>query len=110
MAKTYKVLAQNNPAATTNVALYTVPALTSAVLSTIAVCNQSLTSGATINIAVRPGGATLDPKHYIVYRGYVAPADSLFLTLGVTLATTDIVTIYSTTATTSFSLFGAELT
>jgi len=41
----YKVLGQSNPAATTATTLYTVPAGTQAVVSTIAVCNQAAASG-----------------------------------------------------------------
>ena len=41
MATTYKVLGQSNPAATTATTLYTVPAATSAIASTITICNQS---------------------------------------------------------------------
>jgi hypothetical protein len=40
MATTYKVLGQLNPAATTPTTLYTVPASTSTVVSTITICNQ----------------------------------------------------------------------
>jgi len=40
----------------------------------------------------------------------VAGADSTTLTLGITLAATDVVTIYASTANTSFNLFGSEIT
>jgi len=39
MANTYKVLGQSNPSETTATTLYTVPSATSAVCSTIAICN-----------------------------------------------------------------------
>lgn len=41
MISTYKVLGQSAPAATTAVDLYTVPALTSTIVSTITVCNRA---------------------------------------------------------------------
>jgi hypothetical protein len=108
MATTYKVLGQNNPSATTATTLYTVPASTSTVVSTIAIANQAGTSG-TYRIAIRPAGATLDPKHYIVYGATVAASDSVLLTLGITLATTDVITVYASSATMSFSAFGSEI-
>jgi hypothetical protein len=108
MATVYKVLGQNNPAATTNTTLYTVPASTAAVVSTITICNQA-SSAATYRIAVRPAGATIDPKHYIVYGATVAASDSTALTLGITLATTDVITVYASTATLSFNAYGSEI-
>lgn len=107
MATVYKVLGQSAPAATTNVSLYTVPAATSAVCSTLSICNRGVST--TIRVAVRPSGATLANEHYIIYDNYVNAGDSVFLTLGITLATTDVVTIYAGTANTSFSLFGSEV-
>jgi hypothetical protein len=58
MATSYKVLGQSNPAATTATTLYTVPAATQAVISTLVVCNQASTA-ATFRLAVRVGGAAL---------------------------------------------------
>jgi hypothetical protein len=108
MATTYKVLGQVNPSATTATTLYTVPSATEAVVSTISICNQAGTSG-TYRIAVRPAGETLAAKHYLVYGATVAASDSVLLTLGVTLATTDVLTIYGSSANMSFSAFGSEI-
>ncbi len=58
MATSYKVLGQSNPSATTATSLYTVPAATQAIVSTITVCNQAATA-ATYRIAVRIAGAAL---------------------------------------------------
>lgn len=109
MATAYKVLAQNNPSATTETTLYTVPSNTSAVVSTISVCNQAGTSG-TYRIAVRPAadGSTA-AKHWIVYGATVAASDSIMLTLGLTLAAGDVVRVYSSSANMSFSAFGSEI-
>jgi len=103
----YKVLGQSNPAATTATTLYTVPAASSAVVSTISVCNQAGTA-ATFRIAVRPAGATLAAQHYIVYGATVPASDSTWLTGGITLAATDVVTIYASSATLSFNIYGSE--
>lgn len=107
MATAYKTLGQSAPAATTNTDLYTVPALTQSVCSTLAVCNRGAST--TFRVAVRPAGAAIANQHYIVYDGYVNQYDTVFLTLGVTLAATDIVTVYAGAATLSFSLFGSEV-
>ena len=107
MAATYKVLGQVIPAATTLTTLYTVPSATSAVGSTLAICNQS--SSTNVRVAIRPAGAAIDPKHYIVYDTVVSSNDTLFLTIGVSLATTDVVSVYAGTANVSFNLYGSEV-
>lgn len=109
MATNYKVLGQSNPSATTDTTLYTVPAATSAVVSTLAICNQS-GAPATFRVAVRPAGAALAALHYLAYDSVLDQNDTVTLTLGITLATTDVVTIRASTATVSFSLFGSEIT
>jgi glucose-6-phosphate dehydrogenase assembly protein OpcA len=108
MATTYKVLGQSNPSSATATTLYTVPSAKSAVVSTIAVCNQAATA-ATYRIAVRPAGATLAAQHYLAYDSSVTANNSTMITVGVTLATTDIITVYGSTATMSFSAFGTEI-
>jgi hypothetical protein len=102
---TYKVLAQSAPSATTNTTLYT--ASNATIVSTL---NVSNTGGSTdtIRIAVRPAAATLANLHYLVYGVQVPPGAILTYTGGVTLANTDVITVYSTTGTSSFSAFGSE--
>lgn len=108
MATTYKVLGQVNPAATTNTTLYTVPSATSAVASTIVICNQAGSAG-TYRIAVRPAGAAIDPMHYLVYGGSIPANETITMTIGMTLATTDVVTVYASSTSFSFNLFGSEI-
>lgn len=108
MATTYKVLGQSNPSATTATTLYTVPSSTSTVVSTISICNQAA-SAASYRIAVRPAGATLAALHYLAYDIAIAANDTTALTLGITLATTDVVTVYASSANLSFSAFGSEI-
>jgi len=108
MATTYKVLGQSAPSAATDTALYTVPSATSAVVSTLSVCNRGVST--TFRAAVRPAGATIADQHYIVYDNFVNAGDAVFLTLGITLAATDVVTVRAGTADMSFSLFGSEIT
>jgi hypothetical protein len=108
MATIYKVLGQSNPSATTATTLYTVPAATSTVLSTLVITNRA-GSTSTYRVAIRPAGATLSNEHYIVYDSTLAVNDAVFLTLGITLATTDVITVYTSAATTTFSAYGSEI-
>jgi hypothetical protein len=108
MPTVYKVLGQSNPSATTATTLYTVPASTSTVVSTVSVANLTGTA-ATFRIAIRPAGATLANQHYLAYDVTVAASDTTVMTLGITLATTDVITIYASTANLAFSAFGSEL-
>jgi hypothetical protein len=108
MPTTYKVLGQVAPSATTNTTLDTVPSATQCVVSTIAVCNRAGTS-ATYRIAVRPAGATLANEHYIAYDAPLAANDSTFITIGITLGATDVITVYASSANLSFSAFGSEI-
>jgi hypothetical protein len=107
MATVYKVLGQSAPSGATDTSLYTVPSATSAVVSTLSICNRGVST--TFRAAVRPAGATLADEHYIVYDNFVNAGDAVFLTLGITLAATDVVTVRAGTADMSFSLFGSEL-
>jgi len=109
MAEAYGVLGQANPSATTLTDLITVPSATSMVVSTIMVCNRGA-AGTTFRIAVAPGGAADDPKHYLFYDTAIAANDSKPVTIGVTLAATDKVRVYATLATLAFSAFGVKIT
>lgn len=108
MAETMKSLAQITPAATTLTAAYTVPALTTAVISTITVCNQGA-STATFRIAVAVAGAADNTKQYLYYDCPLAAKATFAITLGITLAATDIVRVYASSATMSFNIFGSEV-
>lgn len=119
MATTYKILAMTGSAgnygngaqtltATTNINLYTVPSSTQTVISTIMICNQSANAG-TYRIAIRPAGATIATQHYIAYDVSLAGNDTTALTLGITLGATDVITVYSSAATMSFSAYGSEI-
>ena len=109
MAETYKVLGQVNPSATTLTTGYTVPAATSAVVSTVSVANRSATPTA-FRLSVAVAGAADNNIQYLAYDVPIAGNETQTLTLGVTLATTDIVRVYATVATLSFNIFGVEIT
>lgn len=107
MALNYKSLGQLNPSATTLSTLYTVPSATQAIASTLVVCNQGVST--TFRVAVRPAGASIDPKHYLAYDSPLDANGSIFLTFGMTLTATDVVSVYAGTGNLSFNLFGSEV-
>lgn len=108
MPTVYKVLGQSAPSATTDTTLYTVPAATNTVVSSIVIANRDATA-ATFRIAIRPGGASLANQHYIAFDVTVGASDSTVLTLGLTLAATDVITVRASSANLSFSAYGSEL-
>jgi hypothetical protein len=107
MATTPKVLGQSNPSAATLTDAYTVPALTATTISTITVCNRS--SVATqFRISVAKLGAADNNVQYLYYDQMVPGNDTFAATIGITLATTDVVRVYAVLATLSFNIFGIE--
>ena len=108
MTIAYKVLGQTNPSANVATTLYTVPSANSAIISTVSICNQAATA-TTFRLAVRPAGETLEPKHYLNYDTSLPGNDSITVTIGMTLAQTDVVTVYAGSATVSFNAFGNEI-
>ena len=108
MPTIYKVLGQSNPAATTLTTLYTVPAATETVVSSIVIANLAA-SAATFRIAIRPNGAAIATSQYIAYDITVGASDSTVLTLGLTLDATDVLSVYASTTTVTFSAYGSEI-
>jgi len=109
MPTAYKVLGQIAPSATTATAIYTVPASTQTVVSSVSVCNRSASS-ATYRLSVRPDGATLANKHYLTYDADVAANDTVILTIGITMDATDVLEAYASSGDLSFHAYGSETT
>jgi hypothetical protein len=105
---TYKTLGQAAPAATTSTDLYTVPAATQAIVSTITIANRAATD-ATFRISQSLTGAALANKDYLVYDATVPGSGFITLTLGITMATTDKLRVYASSANISFNAFGTEI-
>lgn len=108
MPTNYKVLGQSAPSATTNTSLYTVPSSTETVVSTITICNRSSTD-ATFRIAIKPDNASTASQHYVAYDAPVLKNDTVALTLGITMNASDVIEVYASSASISFSAFGSEL-
>lgn len=105
----YKVLGQQAPSAATPADLYTVPAATQAIISTITIANRGATA-TTYRISVRPNGEGQATKHYLAYDVTIQANQTDTLTLGITLDAGDVVTVYSASANCSFNAFGTEIT
>lgn len=108
MATVYKVLGQSKPTAATATTLYTVPESTQTVVSTLVITNLTIDMSS-IRVSVRPAGAAQEDKHYIIFDQNFGGYQTVAFTLGITLAATDVVTVYDTAGKCSFNLFGSEI-
>ena len=108
MATNYSILGQAAPSATTETDLYTVPAATEAIISTLVVANRS-SSDATFRISVSPAGAATSNEDYIAYDLSCGGNGINAFTFGITLEATDKVRVYASSANLSFNLFGSEI-
>lgn len=103
-----KILGQGLPAANTFVDLYRVPTANSAVVSTLNVCNLN-SSNVTFRVAARPNGNTLTAQQYLVYDTAIPAQDTIALTIGMSLAANDVITVFSVQGSVAFTLFGSEV-
>jgi len=109
MATNYKGLGQEDLPAEVATTVYTVPAATEAIISTIVICNRDDAAN-TFRIAVRPDDATLANEHYIAYDVPIGANDATNLTLGVTMDAGDIITVYGgASSELSVNVFGSEI-
>lgn len=109
MANNYKSPVQVVPSANTLTTLYTVPAATQSIFSAINICNLSSTS-ASVRLAFRPSGAAIDPKHYILFDTIISGNDTFMINQGMSMGATDVLSVYASTASVSFTGFYAEVT
>jgi len=115
MPTAYKILGQTLPTANTLSNVYVVPTSTSAIISTISICNQS-SANANVDIMIRPINDTLANKHYLIKGVTIPRADTMILSPGITLNASVIVAVNNavasgeTAANVSFNVFGVELT
>ena len=104
-----KVLGQSSPGAASLTTLYTSPAATQVVASSLSICNRSATA-TSFRVAIRPAGAAVADEHYLYHDMPLAGNDTFVATIGFTLAATDVVSVYAALATLSFQVFGVERT
>lgn len=109
MATTYKILGQSQPTNTNNATLYTVPASTQAIVSTLTACNASITD-TTFRIFVVPSGGSATTANALFYDGELVANSTISFTLGITLNTGDSLVVRASTGTSvTFQAFGSEL-
>ncbi len=106
---TYKVLGQALTASTANADLYTVPASTEVIVSTLTISNVTATA-ATARVFIRVAGAAAATSNAILYDVSIPGNSVQAFTLGITLAATDKITVQNgTSSALTFQAFGAEL-
>lgn len=109
--QTYKNLGQAFPATTAVSDIYTVPASTMAVISSIAICNNSTTTTTSISMSHAVSGVADTTKQYFVKNAPVEPKETKILTFGGALAATDVIrATVSTVSNLSINIWGVELT
>ena len=108
MAVSYKQLGQGNPGAVLT-DLYTVPAATEGIVSSVVACNRSAVAK-TFRVSVAVAGASDDPEQYYVYDRSIPANDTTIVQIGISLAATDVVRVYASTTDVSFSINGMEIT
>jgi hypothetical protein len=109
VATAYKILGQARPLDTNNADLITVPSSKAQVISTLTVTNTTA-SAASYRVFARITGATAAEGNALAYDVAIAANDTVALTLGCTLATTDKLTVRSSLASgLTFTAFGSEL-
>lgn len=109
MAETIKILAQAD-LGTGLTDLYTVPASTSTVISSIVISNRS-GSTRTFTLKVAPAGVADAAQHHLYGSVPLTKNNTFVATLGVTLAATDKLRVQADAASAlSITVFGTEYT
>ena len=109
MPSTYKILGQSRPANTSNTDLYTVPASTEAIVSTISATNVTATARA-IRIFIVPSGGSASEANALVFDAELLPNTVQAFTIGVTLAAASKIVVRTVTASAiTFQAFGQEI-
>lgn len=105
----YKILGQISPNDSSYTALYTAPAATSSIVSTITVCNQRY-DATRYRIAILPSGtSTPTSTHFIAYDAEINPFETQYITIGATLGAGDKIVVFSFGTPLSFAAFGTEV-
>lgn len=109
MATAYKYAQVQGTASTgTYATLYTTPAATQAVISSLVITNQA-SSDVTVRIGLDTTAGTPGASEWLVYDAVIAGNDTVALTLGVTLDAEKFVRVSSSANTCNFSAFLSEI-
>ena len=108
MPTSHLILGQAAPATSSN--LFTVPASTTYIVSTLVIANVT-TSAATVRVHARLAGAAVAIGNAVVYDASIPANSTITFTLGMTFAATDILTVVSgTSGALTATAFGSSLT
>lgn len=109
MATVYKNVGVQGTASTgTYATLYNTASATTAVISSIVVTNTS-SSSATYRIAIMGSEGTPAAANWVVYDAAIAGNDTIALTLGIALGTTQYIRVSSSANTVTFSAYVSEI-
>ena len=108
MASTYKVLGQSKPSADTNSDLYTNPENGQAIVSTVAIANTGDLADS-YRIFIRKDGATASDSNALVHDAIIDSNSTVTMTLGATIDSQDVITVYSRRGNVTFHAFGLEI-
>jgi hypothetical protein len=109
MSETFKISqVQGTAGLTTYATLYSTPASTEAIISTIAICNTA-SANATYRIGIMGSAGTPGAAQWLVHGATVAANDTVFLTVGITLDPQKFIRISSSANTVTFSAFVSEI-
>jgi hypothetical protein len=109
MATAYKISQiQGTSSSSTYATLYNTGASTTAVVSTIAICNTENTA-ATYRIGIMGSAGSPDAAEWIVYDSSVSSNDTVFLTVGIALDNNKFIRVSSSANTVTFSAYVSEI-
>lgn len=109
MAVNYKPLGQVLSIAATEVTVYTCPASTNTVVSSVVICNTGIVDS-WITVYVVGGGGATALKYANYYELTIPALDTFISTIGITLEDGDKIIIDSDTSAIAVSVYGQEIT
>lgn len=108
MAEALKIIGQSYPSVSVLTDIYTVGVAKSAAISSISICNQSM-AAAKFRISVAIAGAADTAAQYLYLDQDISPKSTFIATVGLTLAATDVLRVWSSNGMISFVAFGSEV-
>lgn len=108
MANAYKILGQVGDGSANDVTLYTVPASTETIISSIIICNRE-NSANTFRLGIKANGGSIAVEDYIAFDSNIQANDTITLTLGITLDATDVICVGASDNNVTFSVYGTEI-
>lgn len=108
MPETLKQLGQAKPGAATDADLYTVPASTQTVISSIVVCNTGAATTFRLHSCANAAAAAVG--NAIAYDTPIGANETIVFTIGLTIDAADVVRCRSLSGSVAFTASGSEVT